>query len=221
MAQEFFQRSNTADPQSGFPELYRSDFITAVGRVSRRQLDRLEVGPYQKALLKRGLSKRDKEEEEASSSDVHQAMEYATLVGTMLVDDLVSVNERVRNTLDVQSDRIGEWWEDYQENDVRMLSLEEWKDVMMADLASLEVRLNQDELDKELMVQETEGLKVRVEGLERQVVESRQEVALLMGERADFRAQMDQMRNTIVDQEMRLMDVDNLLAKHGDMFAHL
>jgi len=187
--------------------------------VSRRQLDRLEVGPYQKALLKRGLSKREEEEEE--SSDVRQAMEYSAAVGTMLVDDLASVNERVGNALDVQSDRIGEWWQDYQERDVRMTSLEEWKDVTMADLASLEVRLDQDELDKELMVQETEGLKVRVEGLERQLAESRQEVDVLNSERADFRARMDQMRDTIVDQEMRLMDVDNLLAERGDVFAHL
>jgi len=36
----------------------------------------------------------------------------------------------------------------------------------------LEVRLDQDELDKELMVQETEDLKVQVEGLERQLAES-------------------------------------------------
>jgi len=113
--------------------------VTAVGRVSRHQLDRLEVGPYQKALLKRGLSKRDEEEEEASSSDIRQAMEYTASVRMMLVDDLVSVNERVRNALDVQSDRISEWWEDYRENDVHMSSLEEWKDVTMADLASLEV----------------------------------------------------------------------------------
>jgi len=42
----------------------------------------------------------------------------------------------------------------------------------MADLALLEVRLDQDKLDKELMVQETEGLKVQVEGLERQLAES-------------------------------------------------
>ena len=32
---------------------------------------------------------------------------------------------------------------------------------------------------------------------------------------------MDQMWNTLVDQEMRLMDVDNLLAERGDVFAHL
>jgi len=202
-AQEFFQRSNTADPQTGFPELHRSDFITAVGRVSHRQLDRLEVGPYQMALLKRGLSKREEEEEE--ESDLCQAMEYSAAVGTMLVDDLASVNERVGNALDIQSNRIGEWWEDYQESDVRMTSLEEWKDVTMADLASLEVRLDQDELDKELMVQETEDLKARMEGLERQLAESRQEVDLLMGERADFRTRMDQMRDMIVDQEMRLI----------------
>ena len=138
--------------------------------------------------------KRDEEEEEALSSDLRQAMEFAASVGTMLVDDLSSVNARVKDMLDVQSDRIGEWWEDYQENNVRMSSLEEWKDVTMADLASLEVRFDQDELDKELMVQETEGLKVKMGELERQVVESRQEVDLLMAERADFRARVDQMR---------------------------
>jgi len=32
---------------------------------------------------------------------------------------------------------------------------------------------------------------------------------------------MDQMRDTIVDQEMRLIDVDNILAECGDVFAHL
>jgi len=148
-------------------------------------------------------------------------MEYTTAVGTMLVDNLASVNERVGKVLDVQSDRIGEWWEDYKDNDVRMSSLEEWRDVTMADLALLEVWFDQDKLDKELMVQETEGLKVRVEGLERQLAESRQEVDVLNGERADFRARMDQMRNTVVNQEMRLMDVDNLLAERGDVFAHL
>jgi len=142
-------------------------------------------------------------------------------VGTMAIDELASVNEKVKDALDVQSDRIGEWWQDYQESDVRMSSLEEWKDVTMADLASLEVRLDQDELDKELMAQETEGLKVRMGEMERQVVEGRQEVDLLMAERADYRARMDQMRATIVDQEMRLMDVDNLLAERGDVFAHL
>jgi len=162
-----------------------------------------------------------REEEEESSSDVRQAMEYSAAVGTMAINELVLVNEKVKDALDVQSDRIGEWWEDYQENDVHMPSLEEWKDVTMADLASLEVRLDQDELDKELIVQETEGLKVRMGELERQVVESRQEVDLLMAERADFRARMDQMRNMIVDQEMRLMDVDNLMAERGDVFAHL
>jgi len=94
-------------------------------------------------------------------------------VGTMAIDELASVNEKVKDALDVQSDRIGEWWQDYQESDVRMSLLEEWKDVTMVDLALLEVRLDQDELDKELMAQETEGLKVRMGELERQVVEGR------------------------------------------------
>ena len=97
----------------------------------------------------------------------------------------------------------------------------EWKDVMMADLASLEVWLDQDELDKELMVRETEDLKVWVSKMERRLVESQQEVDLLLGEWEDTRIRLDQMRVSMVDQEMRLMDVDNLLAECGDVFAHL
>ena len=58
-------------------------------------------------------------------------------------------------------------------------------------------------------------------GLEQQVAEAQQEVNTLLGERADFRTCMDQMRDTIVDQGMRLMDVDNLLAERGNVFAHL
>jgi len=33
-------------PEEGFEDLFRDDFIMAAGRVSRRKLDRIEVGPY-------------------------------------------------------------------------------------------------------------------------------------------------------------------------------
>ena len=37
-AQSFYERSNTANPASGFEDLNRSDFILAVGRVTRRKI---------------------------------------------------------------------------------------------------------------------------------------------------------------------------------------
>ena len=37
-AQAFYERSNTANPDTDFADLNRSDFILAVGRVTRRKL---------------------------------------------------------------------------------------------------------------------------------------------------------------------------------------
>ena len=44
-------RSNTATPIEGFGDLHHRDFVAIAGRVSRRKLDRLVLGPYQRAVL--------------------------------------------------------------------------------------------------------------------------------------------------------------------------
>jgi len=71
-------------PEEGFEDLFRDDFIMAAGWVSRRKLNRITTGPYQRALLRRGVSKR--------VPVLQQAMEYAGLVGTMLLDEVAYVN---------------------------------------------------------------------------------------------------------------------------------
>jgi len=78
-------------PEEGFEDLFRDDFIMAAGRVSRKKLDRLETGPYQRALLRRGVSKRV-DVEDKRIPVLHQAMEYAGAVGTMLLDEVAYVN---------------------------------------------------------------------------------------------------------------------------------
>ena len=45
-------------PEEGFDDLFRGNFINAAGQVSRQKLERLKTGPYQRALLKRGVTKR-------------------------------------------------------------------------------------------------------------------------------------------------------------------
>jgi len=63
----------------------------AVGRVLRRKLNRITTGPYQRALLRRGVSKRVDPEDERVPV-LQQAMEYAGSVGTMLLDEVAHVN---------------------------------------------------------------------------------------------------------------------------------
>jgi len=80
-------------PEEGFEDLYRDDFIMAAGRVSRRKLNRLETGPYQRALLRRGVTKKVDTEDERVPV-LQQAMEYSGAVGTMIMDELAYVHER-------------------------------------------------------------------------------------------------------------------------------
>ena len=100
-------RSNTATPIEGFGDLHYQDFVTIAGRVSRRKLDRLVLGPYQQVILHCGIDHRS-EYDEVESPDVLMGMEYAGSVGMMVVDELVEVNERVSGAVDVLRARIEE-----------------------------------------------------------------------------------------------------------------
>jgi len=62
----------------------------AAGRVSRRKLGRITTGPYQHALLRRGVSKRVNVEDERIPV-LQQVMEYAGAVGMMLLDEVAYV----------------------------------------------------------------------------------------------------------------------------------
>jgi len=58
----------------------------AAGRVGRRKLNRMETGPYQRALLNCGITtKVDAEDERVPV--LQQAMEYTGAVGTMVMDE--------------------------------------------------------------------------------------------------------------------------------------
>jgi len=91
-AQDFYDQSSKAWPEEGFKDLYRDDFIMAAGRVARRKLNRMETGPYQRALLCRGVTmKVDAEDEKVPV--LQQAMEYTGAVGMMVMDELAYVHE--------------------------------------------------------------------------------------------------------------------------------
>jgi len=91
--QDVYERSSEVWPEEGFEDLFRDDFIMAAGRVSRRKLNRLQTGPYQRALLRRGVTKKVDVEDERIPV-LQQAMEYAGAVGTMVMDEVAYVHER-------------------------------------------------------------------------------------------------------------------------------
>jgi len=70
----------------------------AAGRVGRRKLNWMETGPYQRALLNRGITtKVDAEDERVPV--LQQAMEYTGAVGTMVMDELAFVHEQTETGL--------------------------------------------------------------------------------------------------------------------------
>ena len=77
------------------------------GWVSRRKLDRLVLGPYQRAVLRRGIN-RQLEHDEVENPDILMGMEYAESVGTMVIDELAEVNKRVSGVVDILRARIEE-----------------------------------------------------------------------------------------------------------------
>ena len=99
------RRSNTANPIEGFGDLHHRDFVSIAGRVSHRKLDRLVLGPYQRAVLRRGVHRRS-EFDEVVDPDTLMAMEYAGSVGTMVIDEVAEVNERTSNAIDTLQDKV-------------------------------------------------------------------------------------------------------------------
>ena len=96
-----------AAPIEGFGDLHHRDFVSIAGRVSRRKLDRLVLGPYQQAVLKRGVN-RHSEYDEVENPYVLMGMEYAGSVGMMVIDELAEVNEQVSGAVDILKARIEE-----------------------------------------------------------------------------------------------------------------
>ena len=88
-AASFFERSDTHRPTSTFDDLWNADFVLAATRVSHRQLSRLEISPYQEALLARGVRRRHRGQ--APDRGMEQAMGYSSAIGTMLMDEMAGI----------------------------------------------------------------------------------------------------------------------------------
>ena len=72
-----------------FDDLWNTDFVLVATRVSHCQLSRLEISPYQEALLGRGIC--HQHQGQAPDGWMEQAMGYTGAVGTMLMDEMAGV----------------------------------------------------------------------------------------------------------------------------------
>ena len=72
-----------------FDDLWNADFVLVATRVGRRQLSRLEISPYQEALLARGV--RCQHWGQAPDGWMEQAMGYTGAIGTMLMDEMAGI----------------------------------------------------------------------------------------------------------------------------------
>ncbi|KAF9791286.1 hypothetical protein BJ322DRAFT_1017816 [Thelephora terrestris] len=87
-------RTNTADPNEGFTDLGFRDFIQASRRVSRCKLARIETNPYVTELLNRGVEFVT-ETNETFNSVLEASVIHTSNVGSMLMDEIAHVNERI------------------------------------------------------------------------------------------------------------------------------
>jgi hypothetical protein len=88
------------------------DFLQAARRVSRRKLARIETNPYANELLNRGVEFMT-ESNETFNSVLEASVLHTGNVGSMLMDEVAHVNERV----DVRREEIEaleSWKEDMQ-----------------------------------------------------------------------------------------------------------
>ena len=146
------RRSNTANPIEGFGDLHHRDFVPILGRVSRRKLDRLVLGPYQRAVLRRGINRRS-EHDEVESPNVLMGMEYAGSVGTMVIDELVEVNERVSGAVDILRARI-------EELEGKVASLEDERHSFCREAASLKAANSECILQMAELMTEVRGIRL-------------------------------------------------------------
>jgi len=192
-------------------------------------MDRLEASPYHHALLRRGISKR--EEEEDCDVTLRQGMEYTGAVGVGLLEMV----EGLANKTDIQVSGLNltvtdlETW--VQEVEVRQTNLggmqgvlmEAWGVAMNAQDATQDIQLTIERVgDLSIRMEDTELVHMEVDErllvVERDAAELKMDITMLVAERETNREQMEragqcweQIRDVVVDQQGMITDLHNLV----------
>ena len=81
-------------PEETFSNLWRDDYLQATSKVACRTIRRLNLEPYSRAVLARGLKARKADDDGEEYKGLERAMEYAGVVGAELADMLTAVMKR-------------------------------------------------------------------------------------------------------------------------------
>ena len=156
MATSFFEQSNTHHLASSLNDLWNEDFVLAASHVSHCQLSRLEVSPYQEALLVRGICHRHWGQ--VPDGWMEQVMGYAGAIGTMLMDEVASVCGRVEERFtSIQMD-IGKL-------EMELLKAHDWSTRAQDQIDRLETLVHQLEGSQRLMRLEMDKMVNNMNGL--------------------------------------------------------
>ena len=156
MAASFFERSDTHRPTSTFDDLWNADFVLAATRVGRRQLSRLEVSPYQEALLARGVCRRHRGQ--APDGRMEQVMGYTGAVGTMLMDEMAGVCGRAE-------ERFTGIRTDISKLETELLKARDWSARVQDQIDGLETHVRRLEASRRAMREDMDEMTRNMNGL--------------------------------------------------------
>ena len=125
-----------------FDDLWNADFVLAATCVGRHQLSRLEISPYQEALLARGV--RCWHRGQAPDGRMEQAMGYTGAVGTMLMDEMAGICGRAE-------ERFTGIRTDISKLETELLKAQDWSTRAQDQIDGLETHVHRLEVSKRAM----------------------------------------------------------------------
>ena len=125
-------------------------------RIGRRQLSRLEISPYQEALLARGV--RCRHQGQAPDGRMEQAIGYTSAVGTMLMDEMVGICGRAEG-------RFTGIWTDIGKLETELLKAWDWSARAQDQINGLETHVRQLEVSRRAMREDMDEMTRNMNGL--------------------------------------------------------
>ena len=125
-----------------FSDLYHKDFVLVARHVGRRQLARLDIAPYQRAVLERGVN--HWHQSQVPDRRMEQSMGYTGSVGVMLMDELAGVCEWSEERFTMVRTDLGRVEQDVARG-------RRWSAKAQEEITSLENRVRGLEAEKALM----------------------------------------------------------------------
>ena len=139
-----------------FNDLWNTDFVLAATHVGRRQLSRLEISPYQEALLARGVRRRH--QGQAPDGRMEQAMGYTGAVGTMLMDEMAGICGRAEERFTGIRTDIGKL-------ETELLKARDWSARAQDQIDGLETHVRRLEASRRAMREEMDEMTRNMNGL--------------------------------------------------------